>query len=91
VPELLTLFLPVLRADLAWVDDYVYTDDPPLPIPVVAFAGETDPVAPPSRMDGWHTHTDAGFTLHTLPGGHFYLNDQLPTLAELIEKDLLTT
>lgn len=90
IPELLSLFLPVLRADLTWVDDYVCTDAPPLPVPVVAFAGDADPVAPPSRMDGWHGHTTAGFTLHTLPGGHFFLVDQLPRLAELIEKDLLS-
>lgn len=90
VPELLSLFLPVLRADLTWVDDYVYTEGPPLPVPVVAFAGDTDPVAPPSRMDGWHDHTEAGFTLHTLPGGHFFFLDHLPRVAELIEKDLLT-
>ncbi len=91
VPELLPLFLPVLRADLTWVDDYVYTEGPPLPIPVVAFAGDSDPVASPSRMDGWHDHTEAGFTLHTLPGDHFFLVDQLPRLARLIEEDLLTT
>lgn len=89
VPELFSLFLPVLRADLTWVDDYVYTDGPPLPVPVVAFAGDADPVAPPSRMDGWHRHTSAGFTLHTLPGGHFFLVDNLALLAELIGTDLL--
>lgn len=90
VPELFALFLPVLRADLTWVDDYVHTEGPPLPVPVVAFAGEADPVAPPSRMDGWHAHTEAGFTLHTLPGGHFFLIEHLSTVAGLIEKDLLT-
>ena len=89
VPELFSLFLPVLRADLTWVDDYVYTESPPLPVPVVAFAGDTDPVASPSRMDGWHDHTDAGFTLHTLPGGHFFIIDHLPKMAALIEEDLL--
>ena len=91
VPELLSLFLPVLRADLTWVDDYVCADAPPLPVPVVAFAGDADPVAPPSRMDGWHGHTTGGFTLHTLPGGHFFLIDQLPRVAALIEEDLLTS
>lgn len=90
VPELLSLFLPVLRADLAWVDDYEYTEGAPLPVPVVAFAGESDPVAPPSRMDGWHGHTEAGFTLHTLPGGHFFVIDQLPRLSALVESDLLS-
>lgn len=88
-PRLFSLFLPILRADLAWVDDYVYTDGPPLPVPVVAFAGDADPVAPPSRMDEWGKHTDTAFTLHVLPGGHFFLVDQLSRLSALIEEDLL--
>jgi surfactin synthase thioesterase subunit len=89
VPELFTLFLPVLRADLGWVDDYVYTDGPPVPVPVVAFAGEEDPVAPPDRMAGWQRHTEATFRLHVLPGGHFFLHEHVDRLAGLITGDLL--
>jgi hypothetical protein len=54
------------------------------------------PIGPSSEGDldavssGWHDHTEAGFTLHTLPGGHLFFLDHLPVVAELIEKDLLT-
>jgi surfactin synthase thioesterase subunit len=91
VPELFALFLPVLRADLGWVDDYTLVEEPPLPMPVVAFAGETDPVATPELMRTWDRHTEAAFTLHTFPGGHFFLHEHLDRLSDLIEADLLGT
>ncbi len=87
--ELFEMFLPMLRADFTWVDGYTYTDGPPLPMPIVAFAGAADPVAPVSRMHEWGRHTTAPFTLHTLPGGHFFLHDRLPELSGVIEADLL--
>ncbi|MCT2581936.1 thioesterase II family protein [Actinophytocola gossypii] len=90
-PDLLDLFLPVLRADLTWLDDYEYVPGDPIPVPVVAFAGESDPVAPLSKMDGWTAHTSAGFTLHTLPGGHFFLHEQVDRIAGVIMADLLGT
>jgi surfactin synthase thioesterase subunit len=87
--ELFTLFLPMLRTDFAWVDGYTYTDGPPLPVPIVAFAGAADPVALASRLPGWREHTTESFTPHTLPGGHFFLHDRLPEMSALIEADLL--
>lgn len=91
VPELFALFLPVLRADLGWVDDYAFVEEPPLPMPVVAFAGQADQVATPELMQSWDRHTEAAFALHTLPGGHFFLHEQLDRLSDLIEADLLGT
>lgn len=89
-PELLELFLPVVRSDLTWVDDYVYADEPPLPVPVVAFAGEADTVATPAAMAGWQRHSTVSAVVHPLPGGHFFLHEQLPKLAGIIEPDLLS-
>ncbi|HWM03117.1 MAG TPA: alpha/beta fold hydrolase [Actinophytocola sp.] len=88
-PELFELLLPILRSDLTWVDDYTYVEDESLPIPVLAFAGDNDPVAPVDRMAGWAKHTTADYRLHTVSGGHFFLNDHVRTIAGLIEADLL--
>ena len=37
---------------------------------------------------GWAEHTAAGFVLHELDGGHFFLHDRLPDLLDLIRTDL---
>lgn len=89
MPELMELVLPTVRADLRWVDGYQYVPEPPLGMPVIAFAGEYDEGAPPARMAGWLRQTTAGGTLRTLPGGHFFLQERFEELVGLIEADLL--
>ena len=88
--ELLELLIPVFRADFAWLDGYQFREEPPLPVPVTAFAGTGDDSALPEVMDGWRRHTAAGFALHPLPGGHFFLDDHLALLGEVIRADLRT-
>lgn len=87
-PELLELLLPSLRADFTWLDDYTYREAAPLPVPIVGFAGDQDRAAPVEQMRGWRRHTSAGFALHLLPGGHFFIRDQLPALVALIQASL---
>ncbi|GAA3446649.1 thioesterase II family protein [Planomonospora venezuelensis] len=88
VPELRELLLPVLRSDFTWIKRYRYTPEPPLDVPVVAFAGLDDGEVPPDDMLGWARHTRAGFGLRTLRGGHLFLRDGAAELARLIAADL---
>ncbi|MFN3429733.1 MAG: thioesterase II family protein [Candidatus Sericytochromatia bacterium] len=72
---LMAIFLPLLRADLAVVETHVHQDGPPLPCPITALTGTTDPRATEAAMAGWRHHTAAGFTQRLVPGGHFFLED----------------
>ncbi|WP_338028155.1 lantibiotic dehydratase [Actinocatenispora thailandica] len=87
-PDLLDLLLPVLRADLAWLEAYRYQPRGPLPVPVTTFAGASDQAVPPARLAGWQRHTDTEVRGHQLPGGHFFPHDALAELATLIRDDL---
>ncbi|WP_412538155.1 lantibiotic dehydratase [Longispora sp. K20-0274] len=89
VPELRELLLPLLRADFAWIDGYRFTDEPPLPVPIVGFAGDADRSTPPDLMAGWERHTSAGFAPHTVPGGHFFLHGAMDRVVDVISADLL--
>ncbi|BBG01407.1 MULTISPECIES: thioesterase II family protein [Pseudonocardia] len=84
-PEWLPALLGPARADLRVCAGHRYRPGPPLPVPVHAFAGRTDPLVPVSAMAGWAAHTDAGFELTVLPGGHFLVQDEqaglLPAVA----------
>lgn len=88
-PELLELLLPAIRADFAWLDGYRYQPEPPLPVPIAAFAGADDPVAAPFDMLAWAAHTTARFWLRTEPGDHFFLHRRRDGLAAVIRADLL--
>lgn len=84
-PELMELLLPTFRADFAWLDAYSHRQRPPLPVPFLAFCGERDAIAPAEKMQQWRQHTASEFAVHTMPGGHFFFDDQRANLAGRIE------
>ncbi|TXS01738.1 thioesterase [Streptomyces sp. col6] len=81
-PDLLDLVLPALRGDYAALAGYV-PGGGTLACPVVALTGDSDPEAPPQDVRAWSEHTTGPFELRVLTGGHFFLNDHLPAVAEL--------
>jgi medium-chain acyl-[acyl-carrier-protein] hydrolase len=89
-PELLALFLRNVRADLAAVASY--RPEPSRPqsrFPVTAFAGTSDPWAPPHRMQAWEQETRGSFRLRQFVGGHFYFfGAAFPVLGRAIVADI---
>ncbi len=81
-PAILDLFLPTLKADFGALDGYHYTEDDPLDMPITAFRGAQDKVVAPDALRAWAQHTNGTFTQHTLPGGHFFMDE---------DRDLLTS
>jgi surfactin synthase thioesterase subunit len=83
-PSLLRLTLPALRADYRMLDDYTYVPGPGLDCPVVALAGDRDPRVAVDKVARWERETQAGFAMQVLPGGHFFVDEHLPYIAETI-------
>jgi surfactin synthase thioesterase subunit len=86
--ELRELFVPLLRADLTLVETYQGTAKTPLPCPIVTLGGADDPRTSPAELRAWQALTQADFALHCFPGGHFYLNEQAPTLLATLARYL---
>lgn len=83
-PELMQLFLPILRADLTVNDTYLASPETPLDIPISAFGGLTDGRASRDELDAWRQHTKSDFSLEIFSGGHFYFrSDPGPLLRAL--------
>jgi pyochelin biosynthetic protein PchC len=91
-PELLAdeevqqMMLPALRGDYKAIETYEWRPGPPLACPIWALVGEDDPLATESEAAAWRAQTSAGFALHVLPGGHFYLVDQQAAVVDLITR-----
>lgn len=83
-PELLSLMLPLLRADMAVCQTYKYTDEPPLKCPITAIGGLEDVDVPRMRLDPWRQHTNAAFKLCMLRGDHFFLHVRQFELLKII-------
>jgi surfactin synthase thioesterase subunit len=73
-PELLQMFLPVLRADMRLAERYRRPALAPLPVPVMAFAGTEDPMTDDQGVLAWKQETTSTCELVFLPGGHFFLD-----------------
>jgi len=72
-PELLRLVLPVIRADLEVLASCPVAGTP-VPVPIHAFAGASDPIAPAAAMLGWSDESTVEFSLTTVAGGHLFLS-----------------
>lgn len=79
-PDLLTLLLPLLRADLAVNENYRYRPGPPLPVPITAFGGARDPKVSAVELRAWAEQTSGQFTDRMLPGGHFFVQESVRSL-----------
>jgi medium-chain acyl-[acyl-carrier-protein] hydrolase len=86
--ELMALLLPTLRADFAMSETYVYTPEPPLPIPLIAFGGLQDPLVSREHLEAWREQTTAPFQSLLLPGNHFFLHTAESFLLELLALEL---
>lgn len=87
-PELLQLLLPLLRADFEVCETYQYTPGPPLSLPIVAFGGAQDAEVNYAQLAPWREQTTGPFSLHILPGDHFFINASQSSLLKLISKEL---
>lgn len=81
-PVLAEMALPVLRADLAIVEAYAYSDEPPLDLPMAAFGGIGDPETNEEQIRAWQAQSTRPVRVRMFPGGHFFVNSQREAVVE---------
>ncbi|WP_280668420.1 MULTISPECIES: thioesterase II family protein [unclassified Kitasatospora] len=88
-PDMRALLLPLIRGDYQASETYRPRGDRPLSCPLVALGGDADPVALIGDLAAWSEHTTGPFRLELLAGGHFYLQDHWPAVADLVRSTML--
>ncbi|MBG0856964.1 thioesterase [Streptomyces spinoverrucosus] len=83
-PELRELAMPALRADYAALGSYVWTPGPQLTVPVTVLVGDSDPVVDVAQAEAWSHFTTASTRTLVFAGGHFFLDQHLPQVAEAV-------
>jgi medium-chain acyl-[acyl-carrier-protein] hydrolase len=86
--ELRQIMLPVLRADFAVYETYVYSTEPPLNCPLSAFGGLQDQRVSLGDLEAWRDQTSVSFSLRMFPGDHFFLNTTQPVLLRVLSEEL---
>jgi len=82
--ELMGLFVPTLRADFALLDGYTHRPEPALPMPITALRGRSDDTVVAADIIAWGSHTDGTFVHRTLPGGHFFHQDDPDLVLDVL-------
>ena len=86
--ELMQIALPVLRADFAVYETYVYSTELPLNCPISIFGGLRDRTVSQSDLEAWREQTSGDFSLQMFPGDHFFLNTTQPLLLRVLSQEL---
>jgi medium-chain acyl-[acyl-carrier-protein] hydrolase len=87
-PELLAVISDILRADVHLLERYAYAAEPPLGCPIRAFGGRDDASTLRAELEAWRTHTAADFALQMFPGGHFFWEQSLVELVQVVGRCL---
>lgn len=87
-PELMKLLMPLLRADFELIQTCTYEPKSPLNCPVTAIGGSEDDEVTDDKLEAWREHTTGEFSLHIVPGDHFFINTSRPQLLEFLARRL---
>jgi medium-chain acyl-[acyl-carrier-protein] hydrolase len=87
-PDLIDLYLTIIRSDFTLYESYSNEGITPLDCPIVALSGRSDPLVDRDQLQGWNMHTHNDFRMLRFSGGHFYLHDMTPELVQEICDDL---
>ncbi|GBE93202.1 gramicidin dehydrogenase [Nostoc cycadae WK-1] len=82
------LFQPILRADFAVLETYIYTPEPPLACPISVFGGLQDSEVSCDELQAWQEQTTTNFNLDMFPGDHFFLHSAQSMLIASLAKYL---
>ncbi|MEV6323073.1 alpha/beta fold hydrolase [Nocardia sp. NPDC051787] len=83
--EVMKLALPVLKADYRAFDAYSCRSDIAIAAPIQVLGGDDDAFVAVRDLYAWQAHSRAQTQLSLFSGGHFYLNDHIDAIAELLE------
>ncbi len=80
--------LPIVRANMAACEDYVYRPETPLPCPITALGGVDDDTFEQSELTLWGEVTSKSFEVVNLPGGHFFPRTHTAALTRWLSEDI---
>jgi medium-chain acyl-[acyl-carrier-protein] hydrolase len=87
-PALMTLYVSVLRSDLALLEAYEYAPGPPLSCGLTVLGAAGDPAADASECQAWGAQTTGLFRVEMFPGDHFFIKSQTAAVLAAITADL---
>jgi medium-chain acyl-[acyl-carrier-protein] hydrolase len=85
-PELMEVFLPLLRGDFTLTETYVHPPkDAPLDVDFTVLSGKQDEDTT-EEVEAWRIHTTGNCDIHYFEGDHFFIHDETEKVLDVINK-----
>ncbi|KAA8886624.1 thioesterase [Nocardia colli] len=88
--ELMRMALPALKGDYRAFDAYSCPKDVTVGTRIHALGGSEDEFVGIGDLFAWQQHTEQELAVTMFDGGHFYLNDQVDGIAEILSAELIS-
>lgn len=86
--ELMSIFLPIIRADFSIYETYQYSPEEPLNFPITALGGLSDNTFDSAHLLEWQKQTTSSFEYSLLPGDHFFIRSSYQQIITIVNKIL---
>lgn len=90
-PELMSLILPIVRADFTINETYNAFDNAYVKCPILALGGKEDPLVNQGFLEQWRQYTTREFEVVMLSGGHMAFRENPQTLIDIVMSKLRLT
>jgi surfactin synthase thioesterase subunit len=91
-PEMLQLFLPIIRADFRLAESYCWDGRSKTTRPLLVLGGMADRFAGAAELERWRELTSGPATIQLFEGGHFFIEthaaDTCATIATFLERSM---
>ncbi|GBF80596.1 type I polyketide synthase [Aphanothece sacrum] len=87
-PEFNQQFLPILRADFAIIETYLYSSGDPLNFPIYAFGGVDDAKVSQKHIESWIQQTSQDFKMQMFSGGHFFFHKEQSEMLQIVSQKM---
>jgi medium-chain acyl-[acyl-carrier-protein] hydrolase len=85
-PELVRLFLPMLRADLALSETYRYRTGPRLPCDLMMLAGTFDAAVKDADKVAWQAEFSGKADVQVIAGSHMFIEERPDDVVEVVNR-----
>lgn len=87
--ELLDLFIPILKNDIKILENYTYKDrEEKISCDISILNGSKDSIKI-NEITEWRKHTSVKCNMYTFNGNHFFINDNVENITNVIKHTLL--
>jgi surfactin synthase thioesterase subunit len=87
-PELVKMFLPIIRADFEMVETYIYEQERPLTCPIYAYGGTEDVTVTTEGLRAWQEQTSRKCEIRRFRGDHFFIHSSIQSIAAAVQNDV---